>query len=301
MRHARLLGDHAADVLHEERGIFVIVGEAVARFELVAVAHAKGHLSLLLGQSLVGEHGLVDLLLEGLLLERLEAGLQRLKALLDDLLLLVCQLVIVVVARAGEERVGDGHVGGGDVLVRGSRDGGHHHVSHDCSPGLGRRRGRVRYRSRETGWFLCAMRANDGEVPCVSFSQRASWSGDGALAQIVVVFQIFQKTRGPPEFRMTSSQKRWWGAMSPTTQERRSKFERGSTAERHDFLGELESELDASPPRGRGTPLDAPRTSRALESNVTGRPRTNRAAANRPRGAQSRSTRPRRDPPRGCT
>ena len=197
VRHARLLGDHAADVLHEVRGVLVLVGEAVARLELVAVAHAKGHLSLLLGESLVGEHELVDLLLEGLLLERLEAGLQRLKALLDDSLLLVCQLVIVVVARAGEERVGDGHVGGGDVLVRGSRDGGHHHVSHDCSPGLGRRRGRVRYRSRETGRFLCAMRANDGEVPCVSFSQRASWSGGGRTAQIVVVFKFVFKKNAP--------------------------------------------------------------------------------------------------------
>jgi len=44
------------------------------------------------------------------------------------------------------------------------------------------------------------MRANDGEVPCVSFSQRASWSGEGALAQIVVVFKFFKKHEVLPNF-----------------------------------------------------------------------------------------------------
>ena len=66
-----------------------------------------------------------------------------------------------------------------------------------------------------------------------------------------------------------------------------------------DFLGELESELDASPPR-EGVHRSTRRARVARSSpNVTGRPRTNRAAANRPRGAQSRSARPRRDPLRG--
>ena len=98
-RRALLLSHHGADGV-EEGGAVLLLGQPVGGFEFVVVADAEDHLGLLLGQAvgLVGHDELVDLLLRGLLLESLEARLERLEPVLDDLLLLGGELVVVIVA-----------------------------------------------------------------------------------------------------------------------------------------------------------------------------------------------------------
>ena len=96
---ALLLSHHGADGVEEGEAVRFL-GEPVGGFEFVVVADAEDHLGLLLGQAvgLVGHDELVDLLLRGLLLESLEARLERLEPVLDDLLLLGGELVVVIVA-----------------------------------------------------------------------------------------------------------------------------------------------------------------------------------------------------------
>ena len=86
---ALLLRNHGADGVQEGEAV-LLFGESVGGLELVVIADAEDHLGVLLGQAvgLVGHDELVDLLLRGLLLESLEASLERLEPLLDDLLLL---------------------------------------------------------------------------------------------------------------------------------------------------------------------------------------------------------------------
>ena len=131
VRGALLVQHHAADGPAELLVVLVLVGQPVAGLELVAVAHLEGHLRLRLGEALVGEHELVNLLLQGLLLELLETRLERLQTLLDDLLLRLGELVVVVVARARQQGVAR-DVRGRGVLVRGRREGRlrHRDVSH---------------------------------------------------------------------------------------------------------------------------------------------------------------------------
>ena len=131
VRGALLVQHHAADRSAELLVVLVLVGQPVAGLELVAVAHLEGHLRLRLGEALVGENELIHLLLQGLLLERLETRLERLQTVLDDLLLRIGELVVVVVARARQQGVAR-DVRGRGVLVRGRGEGRlrHRDVSH---------------------------------------------------------------------------------------------------------------------------------------------------------------------------